>query len=94
MFQKKKRIVDKKLLKEISKLPCVICGSPESDPSHIKTVGSGGDDVEWNVFPKCRAHHTEWGTGISKFLKKYPAFKTQLLLKGWEINEHGKLTRR
>lgn len=84
--KKQKRIVDKGLIKSITKLPCCICGlGPPSDPSHIKTVKTFGPDTEWNVYPKCRPHHTEWGAlGVKTFCEKYPEFEKLLLNNGWE----------
>jgi len=83
MFPKNPRIENRELLDEIKTRPCLInwyvfnindpcrCSGP-TDPSHITTVGSFGNDTEDNVMPLCRIHHIEWGWGIGKFLKKYP----------------------
>lgn len=88
-MKKSKRIKDPWLLREISGKPCVICRKPApSDPSHIKTRGSGGPDEAFNVWPKCREHHSEWhGMGSLTFLKKYPHFAYLLQQVGWEITE-------
>lgn len=88
---KPKRKSDKKLLAEVRSQPCWVCGrAAPSDASHIKTKGSGGPDEPWNVVPKCRQHHIEWGMGWSKFLDKYPNFKLRLKFLGWEW-ENGRL---
>ena len=71
MLQKQKRVVDPILLETYYKSPCIICGRCPSDPSHIKTKGSGGHDLPYNIVPKCRMHHIEWGQiGWKKFFKK------------------------
>ena len=85
MFQKRKRVENGYLMDLIIKAPCCICGRGNCDPSHVKTRASGGPDVEWNIFPMCRFHHTEWGQiGWKKFLMRYPIFKFKLRLKGWD----------
>jgi len=91
LLSKNKRIVNRKLLDEVKKKPCVICGSSPCDPSHIKTRGSGGGDDEWNVVPMCRWHHFKWGSvGVITFLREHPKFKELLFSMGWEISS-GKL---
>ncbi len=85
-FPKQIRKTDPALLESIRRMPCAICGqAPMSDPSHIRTRGSGGPDEPWNVFPKCRKHHIEWGGSWSSFLKKYPLFMWRLQKAGWVI---------
>lgn len=73
---KKKRIVDEELLEKIRQLPCAIKGrlcTGDIDPHHIKSRGAGGDDVEENLIPLCREHHTEiHQIGKIKFRSKYP----------------------
>lgn len=92
--QKVKRVSDRALLDRIKSLPCVVCGSGPCDPCHIKTVGSGGPDVEENVVSMCRIHHEEQGTiGFWLMAKKYIRFKWVLEEKGW-IFEGKRLTRR
>lgn len=85
LFSKTRRIQNRKLLDEIKSYPCCICGRRPCDPSHIKTVGSGGDDVPHNVVPMCRDHHIEWGKSWVLFLEKYPKFLELLDYMGWEI---------
>lgn len=69
---KPQRIEDEALLEEIRNQPCCICGHA-SDPAHIKTKGSFGDDVPLNLMAICRDHHTEQHKiGIKTFFKKYP----------------------
>lgn len=68
---KRKRIVDKKFLKSLKSKTCLTCGSiPPSDPSHMTSVGAGGDDTKENVIPQCRRCHQEWGMGRFSFLEK------------------------
>src|SRR2546430_883261 len=83
-FPKTHRLIDPDVLLQVRTQPCCICGRRPSDASHIRTRGSGGPDTLWNVFPKCREHHTEWGKmGWSLFLKRYPIFQWRLQMAGW-----------
>lgn len=53
-FEKHKRVLDKLLLKNISKLPCLACGRHgPSDPHHVVSKKSGGGDTIANVIPLC-----------------------------------------
>ena len=59
---KTKRIVDLKLLRAIRELPCLACDGAqqtETEPDHVKTRGSGGNDSAENVWPLCRQHHCD-----------------------------------
>lgn len=90
-LHKRKRIENEKLLAEIRTMPCCICGRTPADPSHIRTRGSGGPDLNFNVVPKCRTHHILWGkVGFSRFFEIYPMFKFHLEELGWSV-ENGKL---
>lgn len=73
MFEKSKRIVDKKLLASVRLLPCLVCrANPPSEADHIITRGAGGGDVDWNVWPQCVGHHHErHKIGIKTFALKY-----------------------
>lgn len=83
---KRKRKVDPNALALVRGKPCWICKRP-SDPCHIKTKGSGGDDADWNLMQLCRIHHTEQGTmPIPDFAEKYPVVKFELRKKGWQIS--------
>lgn len=56
-YPKNKRIVDKKLLKD-KKGKCEICGKAgQTEKHHIKTKGSGGDDLPQNLIEVCRKCH-------------------------------------
>lgn len=99
MNKKPKRLEDKRLIEMVRQMPCCICGAPPpSDPSHIRSRGSGGPDTAYNVLPKCHRHHVEWHQyGPSKFFKEYPQFAELLIEYGWSIFEgvspwHPKLT--
>lgn len=88
MLPKPKRTTNKKLIAQIKTLRCCICGAMPSDPSHIKTRGSGGPDLGFNVVPKCRDHHREWGRiGWKKFVERYPAFGMKLVSMGWVLDD-------
>jgi len=50
MLTKPKRIVDKKLIKNMTGGYCEYCGRQAyGQPHHIKTVGSGGPDIRENL---------------------------------------------
>lgn len=81
---KSKRIENEDLLAEIRTQACCVCKTRPADPSHIKTVGSGGPDERWNVVPHCRRCHTSWGTiGPGRFFERRPDFKKYLESLGW-----------
>lgn len=85
MISKIKRISSRETLGEFKRLPCLICGATPSDPSHIKTKGSGGHDCFENLKPLCRLHHREWEDSPKMdFLTRYPAIVDYLLMKGWD----------
>ena len=59
----KKRINNKKLLKD-KKGICEICGKKtQTEKHHIKTKGSGGNDTEENLIEVCRICHIKIHTG-------------------------------
>jgi len=85
MFVKKRRIVDQEILEHYRNRPCdICCKRAPSDPSHIKTVRTGGDDAHWNLTSMCRECHTTWHQiGISSFFLRHPHFEILLKQKGW-----------
>lgn len=93
-MQKKIRIKDEKLIARVREQWCSItaCIYP-SDACHIKSRGSGGDDVEWNLIPLCRYHHIEQHKrGWLNFSLSFPEIIVELAQRGWAINlETGKL---
>jgi hypothetical protein len=94
VIEKRKRVDDDQVLDNFRGKPCCVCGRP-SDPAHVKSRGSGGDDVEWNVVRLCREHHTEQHKiGWRKICDKHPALAIDLFVKGWTFDEHGKLRRK
>jgi hypothetical protein len=77
---------NKKLLNEIKALSCQVCGKMPVDPCHIRSVGAGGVDVEWNLLPMCRKHHSEQhNKGWIPMLAKYPMLELHLRCLGWQI---------
>ena len=90
MFSKtsKKRIVNKALLKSYHAMYCLVCGSTPCDPAHVKTIGSGGNDVEYNLVPLCRLHHIEQHkVGWFKMMEKYEVVSGKLRAMKWLINK-------
>lgn len=83
---KPKRHQDPELLEGIRTLPCAVClGPPPNDAHHLKTVGSGGPDEDWNVIPLCREHHAAWhGLTRTSFFKRWPRVLITLEVLGWE----------
>lgn len=93
-FEKPKRIVDEELLAHFRKRPCDICHKFPSDPAHLQTRGSGGNDVENNLVSLCREHHTQQGqVGFFKMFELYPFFRQVVYSKGWTIDSNKKLRR-
>lgn len=72
-MNKPKRIKNKKLIDSFRGLPCAVCASTNSTVGHhIKSVGSGGDDLPENLLPLCAIHHREiHDIGRDTFFKKY-----------------------
>lgn len=82
-----KRIKDREVMDAVKALPCLICKRP-SDPCHVKSRGSGGDDVVSNMLNMCRHHHTESGAiGWDRFIQKHPIVGFVLWSKGWQIQD-------
>jgi len=80
MIPKIERVRNRKLLDQIKSQRCLVnshCRGP-IDPHHVTTVGAFGGDTPDNVMPLCRKHHTEWDSGIGKFLGKYPVVRKWL----------------
>jgi hypothetical protein len=86
---KKRRIVDKKLIRKLQKHDCSACY--RDGPSvihHIRHKGAGGDDVFENLLPLCHpCHHDIHFMGSSKFMGRRPAIKIALRARGWEWGE-------
>ena len=58
LIPKPSRIRNPKLLASMRGQPCAICGRP-GVAHHLKTAGSGGDDVPENLICLCTEHHRE-----------------------------------
>lgn len=70
-YPKNKRIKNPKLLKE-KKGICQQCGKyGNTEKHHIKSKGSGGDDIEINLIEVCRNCHRLIHDGKIKPEKKY-----------------------
>lgn len=73
-LNKKKRIVDRELLDSYHDLICIIHSECFGHvvAHHIKTKGSGGDDVADNLLALCCKHHEEiHKIGTYTFCLKY-----------------------
>lgn len=84
-YPKQKRIVDKELVAKIrAKGYCMMSGKGECwgglDVHHIRTRGSGGDDVEDNLILLCRNHHNLAGTHFITRAELYAAIRRDKLL--------------
>jgi hypothetical protein len=87
-FGKAARVEDTMLMDQIRQKPCLICHASPVEVHHLKTRGSFGSDVIWNLIPACRACHTLFHKkGISFMADKFIHFKEWLLKNGWEFNE-------
>lgn len=87
---KPKRIKDKKLTDSFEFKACLVCGKRLSCGAHIKSKGSGGDDVPENLLTLCKWHHSEQhNIGIISFAKKYKLVMNFYLAHGWEIIKQG-----
>lgn len=65
--------------------PCIVCSQP-ADPHHLKTRAAGGHDVEFNLMPLCRVHHTEiHKLNNVRMAEKYEAVKNWLIKHDWSI---------
>lgn len=74
--------------------PCCICGI-QSDGMvtfhHIKTRGSGGEDVYWNMMPLCQCHHNEiHQKGTSHMAIKYNSIMKWLICNDWIFSNQSK----
>jgi hypothetical protein len=84
---KQKRIVNLSLIKKINKRTCIICKSPNPDAHHVKSKKSGGDDIESNLMPLCRAAHQEvHKIGLSRFSDRHESVKHWLIGNEWEFS--------
>lgn len=89
---KQKRIEDKKLMKELRERPCIVCEYSPCDPHHIKSKGSGGPDLEWNLLTLCHKHHVEiHQLGLRKFGTQNPIVLMVMGSMGWTLLQNGKL---
>jgi hypothetical protein len=74
LSMKPKRIKDPMLLNSMRGDPCIICNQPGIS-HHVKSVGSGGHDIESNLVSLCGYHHNEIHLiGRVSFCRKYEKF--------------------
>ena len=93
----KNRFVDKKLIKELQRKPCEVCGTIDNcEPHHVKSVATGGPDIKENLMPICFKHHSPKSIlsvhykGLMTFARDNSSIKIWLELNGWEQNFDGK----
>lgn len=80
-FPKTKRIVDRKLIEQVRKLPCMAQPCAErSDAHHVTPKGAGGSDVANNLMPLCREHHSLWHQNPSQVIVKFPCVRSWLMM--------------
>ncbi len=67
---------------------CAICGEwGDLEPDHIKTRGSGGPDIESNIWYLHRNCHTKkHAKGLRWVIENYPHTEKLLLSKGWKLS--------
>lgn len=66
---------------------CEVCGQP-GNGHHIKTIGSGGEDVPDNLMVLCMIHHREiHDHGLNEFVKKYQ-LHSLMKSKNWAYDGH------
>lgn len=81
-----KRIINKKLIEEVKRGPCIVSGRRPCDAHHVTPRGAGGGDVEFNLMPLSRAAHMNChAKGLMRF-SEIPRVKEWLLNHGWEIS--------
>lgn len=81
------RVKNPKLLEHVRDQPCLVCKIKGVDVHHVKSKGAYGDDVENNVVPLCREHHTEvHKIGLNRFSEKYKDMSIWLSRNGWEFD--------
>lgn len=79
-FPRRAREENPKVLELVRNQRCIICNTYGVDPDHIVTRGAGGGDTGDNVWPLCRAHHTERHTkGLGTFVSTYQEAQDWLL---------------
>ena len=71
-------------------MPCIVCGQKNKVAGHhLKSVGSGGDDIEENLIPLCFVHHAEvHQIALIKFCQKYTAVKYYILERNWYYDDN------
>jgi len=90
-YSKRKRIVNKDLIKSYRDKPCAICFVYfQTSPHHIKTRGAGGDDTEENLICLCGEHHI--GINVKEFYEKYRNQIPEINRAAFEriVSRHGK----
>lgn len=94
MIEKNTRISNPDLLEKFRRRKCQLCGKSPVDACHIKTKGSGGDDVEWNLLSMCRnCHNLQHLWGFYKLCEQFPFLRQILAQKGWVFDGNKKLRR-
>lgn len=92
---KKVRIKSEKTLNKYRQQTCEACEKPQSsNPAHIKSVGAGGDDADYNLLALCfTCHRLSHDIGWKLFCNKFKNIEKILNSKGWEFCEIGGISR-
>lgn len=82
------RIVDKKLCESYRGKPCAVCKwTIGSVGHHIKSKGSGGHDMAFNLMPLCHEHHRMiHDKGLPSVSAQYSEVREFLVTHGWELD--------
>lgn len=84
MNLKPRKISRPALLKHFRTLNCVICGAADPDPAHIRSVGAGGWDIDENIVPLCREHHSlQHSKGWMYMLRTFERLAAHFRKLGW-----------
>jgi len=83
-----KRTKNRKLLNSYQGKPCVVCfHTIDTTAHHIKSVGAGGPDKEFNLIPLCFAHHRlAHDKGLNFLAQSFSKVRQYLRNNGWQFD--------